>query len=82
MDHYYPASYTKLEATIMTPRERILTALEHREPDRVPVDFGGHRSSGIAAIAYRKLRAALGLPARAHLIAPGPLSLQGRSLCY
>jgi uroporphyrinogen decarboxylase len=49
----------------MTPRERILTALEHREPDRVPVDFGGHRSSGIAAIAYRKLRAALGLPARA-----------------
>ena len=23
----------------MTPRERVLTALEHREPDRVPVDF-------------------------------------------
>jgi len=48
----------------MTPRERVLTAIDHRQPDRVPIDFGGHRSSGIAAIAYRKLRAALGLPAR------------------
>jgi len=39
----------------MTPRERILTALEHRQPDRVPIDFGGHHSSGISAIAYAKL---------------------------
>ena len=45
----------------MTSRERVLAALEHREPDRVPIDFGGHRSSGIAAMAYPKLRAALGL---------------------
>ena len=29
------------------------------QPDRPPIDFGGHRSSGIAAIAYPKLRAAL-----------------------
>jgi len=48
----------------MNPRERVLAALNHRQPDRVPVDFGGHRSSGIAAIAYRKLRQALGLPER------------------
>lgn len=48
----------------MTHRERVLAALEHREPDRTPIDFGGHRSSGIAAIAYPKLRAALGLPPR------------------
>ena len=46
----------------MTPRQRILTALDHREPDRVPIDFSGHRSSGIAAIAYPKLREQLGLP--------------------
>ena len=46
----------------MTSRERILAALNHQQPDRVPIDFGGHRSSGIAAIAYRKLREALGLP--------------------
>jgi uroporphyrinogen decarboxylase len=48
----------------MTPRERVLAALNHRQPDKVPVDFGGHRSSGIAAMAYRKLRNALGLPPR------------------
>jgi len=49
---------------MMTSRERVLTALNHREPDRVPVDLSGHRSSGISAIAYPKLRAALGLPPR------------------
>jgi len=46
----------------MTSRERILAALNHREPDRVPIDFSGHRSSGIAAMAYPKLREHLGLP--------------------
>jgi uroporphyrinogen decarboxylase len=48
----------------MTSRERVLAALDHRQPDRVPLDFSGHRSSGIAAIAYPKLRAVLGLPPR------------------
>lgn len=48
----------------MTSRERVMAALNHCEPDRVPVDFSGHRSSGIAAMAYPKLRAALGLPPR------------------
>ena len=38
--------------------------MDHCETDRVPVDFSGHRSSGIAAIAYPKLRDFLGLPAR------------------
>jgi len=46
----------------MTPRERVLTTLDHREPDRVPIDLSGHRSSGIAATVYPKLRACLGLP--------------------
>ena len=46
----------------MTSRERVLTALEHREPDRIPVDLSGHRSSGMAAIAYARLRDHLGLP--------------------
>jgi uroporphyrinogen decarboxylase len=48
----------------MTPRERVLTALDHREPDRVPIDLGGHRSSGIAAMAYARLRRALGFDPR------------------
>ena len=46
----------------MTSRERVLAALKHRRPDRVPVDFSGHRSSGIAAIVYSKLRDYLRLP--------------------
>ena len=47
----------------MNSRERILTSLDHREPDRVPIDFGGHRSSGIMAQVYVELRKRLGLPA-------------------
>ncbi len=45
----------------MTSRERVLTAFEFRESDRIPVDLSGHRSSGISAIAYPKLRESLGL---------------------
>jgi len=45
----------------MTSRERIRCALNHQRPDIVPIDFGGHRSSGIAAIAYAKLKKALGI---------------------
>jgi len=39
-------------------------SLNHQEPDHVPIDFSGHRSSGIAAMAYPHLRAALDLPPR------------------
>jgi uroporphyrinogen decarboxylase len=48
----------------MTSRERVLAALGHIQPDRIPIDLSGHRSSGISAIAYPKLRAHLGLPPR------------------
>ncbi|PTY00370.1 uroporphyrinogen decarboxylase family protein [Opitutus sp. ER46] len=47
----------------MTPRERILASIAHREPDRVPVDLGATPSSGISAVAYNRLRAHLGLKA-------------------
>ena len=46
----------------MTSRERVLATLNHTEPDRIPIDLGAHRSSGIAAIAYHHLRKHLGLP--------------------
>ncbi len=46
----------------MNSRQRVMCALDHRQPDRVPVDLSGHRSSGIAAMAYRRLRVHLGLP--------------------
>jgi len=45
-------------------RERVLAALNHQQPDKVAIDFGSHRSSGIAALAYPKLREALGLATR------------------
>ena len=44
----------------MTPRERILSAISHKEPDRVPVDLGATPSSGISAIAYGNLKRHLG----------------------
>ncbi len=46
----------------MNSRERVLAALNFNEPDRIPIDLGGHRSSGIAAIALHRLRKHLGLP--------------------
>jgi uroporphyrinogen decarboxylase len=46
----------------MNSRERVLLAFDHRESDRVPIDLSGHRSSGIAALLYPKLRKYLGLP--------------------
>jgi len=47
----------------MTPRDRVLTAVDHREPDRLPVDLGAMRSTGIQAIAYNRLKGHLGLQA-------------------
>jgi uroporphyrinogen decarboxylase len=45
----------------MNSRDRVLTALNHEETDRVPIDLSSRRSSGIAALAYPRLRAYLGL---------------------
>jgi len=38
----------------VTPRERIIAALNHQEPDRVPLDLGGNQT-GIHRAAYQKL---------------------------
>jgi uroporphyrinogen decarboxylase len=46
----------------MNSRERVLTTLNHKEPDRVPFDMGGTVVTGIQAKAYRRLRQYLGLP--------------------
>lgn len=40
----------------LNSRQRVRTALEHKEPDMVPVDFGGMRSTGISAMAYNRLK--------------------------
>lgn len=46
----------------MNHRERVLAALSHKQPDRVPVDMGGMASTGIMAVAYDKFRRFMGLP--------------------
>jgi uroporphyrinogen decarboxylase len=46
----------------MNSRERVLSSLNHKEPDRVPYDLGGTVVTGIGVKAYRKLRNYLGLP--------------------
>ncbi len=45
----------------MNSRERILAALRHQEPDRVSIDLGAMRSTGITALAYRRLKEHLGI---------------------
>lgn len=45
----------------MTSRERIRAAVAHREPDRLPVDCGAMRSTGLQAIAYNNLKTHLGV---------------------
>lgn len=52
----------------MTHRERVLAALEHREPDRVPMDLGSARFTGMVNQAYDRLRAYLGFGEPGRLI--------------
>lgn len=53
----------------MTPRQRLLAALEHREPDRVPIDFGGNQT-GIHRLAYQALLEHLGLSEPVEIMDP------------
>ena len=46
----------------MTHRERILAALKHKVPDRVPLDLGATGATTITVKAHERLRAHLGLP--------------------
>ena len=45
----------------MNSRERMICAISHRQPDRVPIDLGGTRQSGIAASTYHRLKQRLGI---------------------
>jgi uroporphyrinogen decarboxylase len=50
----------------MTSAQRVKTTLLHREPDRIPLDIGGSRVSGIHIDAYLGYRKRLGLPVVSH----------------
>ena len=45
----------------MSRRERVVTALSHRQPDRVPIDLGTTVVTGIALKTYERLKVRLGL---------------------
>ena len=45
----------------MTSKDRLLIALEHKEPDRIPFDLGGTVDSGIHKDAYQNLLTYLGI---------------------
>jgi uroporphyrinogen decarboxylase len=46
---------------LMTPRQRVLAAFNHCLPDRVPIELGTTRASGISTLAYEHLKRYLGL---------------------
>lgn len=45
----------------MKPRERVALALNHKEPDRIPIDLGGTICSSIHINAYTELKKHLGM---------------------
>lgn len=47
----------------MTPRQRVQVALDHEEPDRVPLILGVDLTTGIMMRAYRRLKELLGFQA-------------------
>ncbi len=51
----------------MTSKQRVLTALEHKEPDRVPVDLGGYQT-GIMASAYEEVKELLGIKEKTRIL--------------
>jgi len=50
---------TSSNASALTSRQRVLAALDHRAPDRVPIDLGGNQT-GIHRVAYQRLIDLLG----------------------
>ena len=45
----------------MTSRDRVMAAVNFREPDRVPIDLGGTRASGINAAVYDRMKRRMGI---------------------
>jgi uroporphyrinogen decarboxylase len=59
----------------MTPRERVLCALNHEEPDRVPFFFGTSGVTSVLGPGYDRLRKHLGIPC-------GPIKWFSKQLQY
>ena len=51
----------------MNSRERILKAVNFETPDRVPIDLGSKRASGINAVVYDTINKRMGINTSATL---------------
>ena len=70
-------------AAQMTHRERVLAALNHREPDRVPMDLGSTRCTSIHIAGYQRLKEYLGIRTEEDVIIDGimrPVAVDERIL--
>lgn len=56
----------------LTPRERVLAAINHEEPDRVPIVIGASNATGIKMPAYRRLKKILNYEAEERYIYDWP----------
>jgi uroporphyrinogen decarboxylase len=56
----------------MTPRERVLATINHREPDRVPIVLGVSNATGIKMGTYRRIKELAGITAEDRYIYDWP----------
>ncbi len=56
----------------MTSRERVLAAINHEEPDRVPIIMGTSNTTSLKMRPYQRLKALLGIEAEDHYIYDWP----------
>ena len=54
----------------MTSRERLLAALNHKTPDRIPIDLGGTPTSTISLSAHENLKSYLGIRSETRVMSP------------
>jgi uroporphyrinogen decarboxylase len=59
----------------MISRDRVLSALNHEEPDRVPIFFGTSGATTMLAPGYDRLKAHLGIKSETQVIWRGPQSV-------
>jgi len=53
--------FVRKEVIYLTSRERALYALEHRVPDRIPLDLGSTNCTTMTRVAYENLKSYLGI---------------------
>ena len=56
------------EPLAVTPRERVLAAIDHGTPDRVPLDLGGSTVTALHWSVYDGLKALLGVEAGTSIV--------------